>query len=89
VTITDLLVYPAFRGLGYVAAAACFVLVGVMGMFIISHLMFSFGQRSSLYKQRKPVPGWSKRFYPAASAMLLFLLVLGLWLRSQLSQITP
>jgi len=84
VTIADLLVYPAFRGLGWLAVAACFVLVGVVGTVIISHVLFSLGRRSSLYKKRQPVAGWNKRFYPAAAAMIVLLLILGLWLRAQL-----
>lgn len=83
-TLSDLFVYPAFRGLGWLMVAACFVLVGVVTVIIISHLMFSLGRRSSLYKKRQPVAGWSKRFYPAASGMVMLLLLLGLWLRSQL-----
>jgi len=82
--LSDLLVYPAFRGLGWLAVAACFVLVAVVAVIIISHLMFSLGRRSSLYKKRQPVEGWNKRFYPAASGMIVLLLALGLWLRSQL-----
>jgi uncharacterized membrane protein len=83
-TLQNLLVYPAFRGLGWLAVAACFVLVGVVGMCIISHLMFSLGRKSSLYKKRQPTKGWNKRFYPAALLMILFLLSLGFWLRSHL-----
>ena len=83
-TLQDLTMYPAFRGLGYLVVAALFVMVGVVGTFVISHVMFSLGRKSSLYKKRQPVEGWSKRFYPAASGMILFLLSLGLWLRAQL-----
>ena len=83
-TLQDLTMYPAFRGLGYLVVAACFVMVGIVGMFVISHLMFSLGRKSSLYKKRQPVEGWSKRFYPAASGMVVLLLALGLWLRAQL-----
>lgn len=83
-TLADLLMYPAFRGLGWLAVAACFVLVGVVSVIIISHVMFSLGRRSSLYKKRQPVEGWNKRFYPAASGMIVLLFLLGLWLRAQL-----
>ena len=83
-TLQDLTMYPAFRGLGYLVVAACFVMGGIVGMFVISHLMFSLGRKSSLYKKRQPVEGWSKRFYPAASGMVVLLLALGLWLRAQL-----
>lgn len=83
-TLRDLLAYPAFRGLGWLAVAVCFVLVGVLAMVVISHLMFSLGRKSSLYKKRQPVKGWNKRFYPAAAGMILLLLGLGIWLRIQL-----
>jgi hypothetical protein len=83
-TLADLLVYPAFRGLGWLAVASCFVLVAVVAVIVISHVLFSLGRRSSLYKKRQPVEGWNKRFYPAASGMIIVLLGLGLWLRSQL-----
>ena len=76
--------YPAFKGLGFLAVATCFILVGLVGVFVISHLMYSLGRKSSLYKKRQPVEGWSKRFYPAATIMILGLLGLGLWLRAQL-----
>lgn len=83
-TLQDLLAYPAFRGLGYLAVAMCFVLVAAVVAIVMSHLLFSLGRRSSLYKKRQPVEGWSKRFYPSAGAMILLLASLGVWLRSQL-----
>jgi uncharacterized membrane protein len=83
-TLADLLAYPAFRGLCWLAVAVCFALIGVVVAIIISHIMFSLGRRSSLYKKRQPVQGWNKRFYPAASGMIILLLSLGLWLRAQL-----
>lgn len=83
-TLQDLLVYPAFRGLGWLAASVCFVLAAVVAAIVISHIMFSLGRRSSLYKKRQPVEGWNKRFYPAAGGMISLLLGLGVWLRSQL-----
>lgn len=83
-TLADLLVYPAFRGLAWLTVSALFVAVGVIAAIIISHVMFSLGRRSSLYKKKQPVEGWNKRFYPAASSMIVLLIALGLWLRSQL-----
>ena len=82
--LQDLLMYPAFRGLGWLAVSVCFALVAVVAAIVISHVMFSLGRKSSLYKKRQPVEGWNKRFYPAASALIVLLLSLGLWLRSQL-----
>lgn len=83
-TLQDLTVYPAFRGLGYLIVAALFVMVGVVAVLVISHSMFILGRKSSLYRKRQPVEGWNKRFYPAASGLILFLLGLGLWLQAQL-----
>jgi len=83
-TLQNLLAYPAFRGLAWLATAACFVLVGAVVMIVMSHLMFSLGRKSSLYTKRQPVHGWSRRFYPAAASMIALLLCLGVWLRVQL-----
>ena len=84
VTLQLLFQYPAFRGVGYLVVAACFILVGFLGMIIVSHVLFSLGRKSTLYKKRQPVEGWSKRFYPAAILMMLLLFSLGLWLRTYL-----
>jgi hypothetical protein len=66
---------PAFNaGIAALGLTACVVVVILM-----LHTLHVLGTKTPLYKNRKPVEGWNKRFYPVGGLMVIFLLIM-MWL---------
>lgn len=74
-------------GLAYLQPLVAIVvgLLGVVALALIGimllHTAHILGRQTALYKKREPVSGWSKRFYPACSSLIIGLLIL-MWLLS-------
>lgn len=81
-TLHTLLQYPAVHGVVFLAIACLALVVGVLVVAGGLHMLHTLGRRTILYKKRQPPSDWGKRFYPANAALILFIVVLMVWLRS-------
>jgi hypothetical protein len=76
---------PVFNiGIAAAGLAACLIVV-----ILLLHTLHLLGRDTPLYKHKKPVEGWNKKFYPTSTFMIIFLLIL-MWLLNVWShKITP
>lgn len=67
-----------------VAAAQMFLGFAVLILLVIlaAHIFTQLGRKAFLYRKKPPVDGWNRRFYPAITALLVFVVGLLWWLQS-------
>lgn len=80
-TVTQRLIdLPEVQTVSFGLCLLLLVLAGVVGGIIMLHAAYSVLGSSRLYKYRKPVDGWNKRFYPAAAILLILIFVVSWYL---------
>ncbi|HEX4662157.1 MAG TPA: hypothetical protein VH144_00920 [Candidatus Saccharimonadales bacterium] len=70
-----------------VAQVALGIVLVILTIVLLTHISYSVGHQTLLYRKKQPVKHWNRRFYPVLT--VLFLLIAGLltWLQSYKSHL--